>query len=116
MEQQHQPFRKEEVAAKLGAILGINRSPENYDLLTSALKETLDSNAVEKTTQAIKKAEALGFKIGVFVKLCSDPEIGKVVGYNKINDGFYPGDMYPVLVKFKRGIFEYGPNDLEITD
>jgi len=35
-------------------------------------------------------------------------------GFNTSSIGFYTGDRYPIIVKFKRGTFEYGADDLRL--
>lgn len=71
----------------------------------------------EAVAEAVKFAQEAGFVLEAPVRLQGNVngEIGKVAGYNERTAGFYPGTRYPILVKFERGTFEYGPEVLELV-
>ena len=72
--------------------------------------------AITEVGIAIEDAQRLGFASGKKVMLSNDPirEVGVVTGFNTSTVGFYTGDRYPIIVKWKRGTFEYGAGSLTL--
>lgn len=81
--------------------------------LMEGLKEPDGKN---KMKNEIAKAKELGFVEGAKAKLSHDDEVGEVVGHNEAIGGFYPRSRYPVIIKFKRGTFEYSLDQLELVE
>ena len=74
------------------------------------------ASSQEDVQEAIEESQKAGYKIGIKVTLRDDNEVGEIISYNQTTSGFYPGDRYPLIVKFpKRGTFEYGINSLDIA-
>jgi hypothetical protein len=114
MSKEYKPF---------GIGLGVEQLPTNekqteqlWDLLKPVFQEMNDPKQKNETQSAITEAKRLGFVPGVRVKLINDDEIGEVEGYNQAVGGFYSGSRYPILVRWERGVFEYGVNDLELVE
>jgi len=84
-----------------------------FDVFLGKLEKEPDGE--RKMRSAIADAKEKGFVIGAKVKLLKDKEVGEVVGYNEATGGFYPGSRYPLIVKFERGTFEYGPGLLKLA-
>jgi len=103
------------VAEILHAIKACKTTAE-LNQISDFVKET----KVEPTSvhEAIKQSKALGFEPGkkVMMKGDIDKEVGKVVKFNISTVGFYTGDRYPIIVKFERGTFEYGPDSLMLVE
>ncbi|HHH12259.1 MAG TPA: hypothetical protein ENJ77_00090 [Candidatus Moranbacteria bacterium] len=76
---------------------------EKLLLTTEQLKEMMEEGLEKKKIkEAIEKAKEAGFEPEAKVKI--EPfGRGVVVGYNENPDGYYPGDLYPVLVRLSSG-------------
>jgi len=96
------------------------KTPEEAEKLWNTLKPLVEGlkepDGEKKMSNEVAKAKELGFVPGAKAKLSHDAEVGEVVGYNEAVGGFYPGSKYPVLIKFERGTFEYGLEQLELVD
>ena len=96
----------------------VPETPEQADALWKVFKPEMSKETENLQTMraAIEKAKELGFVPGAPVRWMDDPEIGEVISYNESIGSFYPGSRYPVRVKFVRGTFEYGLEDLTLVE
>jgi len=99
-------------SGEAGIILGgIQNHPEGVNEIVDFYKE-IDNPTKAQVLTGINAVKKLGFVIGAKVKLPHDSEIGVVVSFNKANRGLYNGLCYPINVKFERGMFPYGADNL----
>ncbi|MBI4114694.1 MAG: hypothetical protein HY445_02530 [Candidatus Niyogibacteria bacterium] len=94
------------------------KTPEEIEKFWNLMKPLFESFKVPdgeaKTKNAIAEAKKRGFRPGTKAKLTHENEVGEVIGYNETADGPYPGSRYPILIKFKRGTYEYDLDQLEL--
>lgn len=93
--------------------------------LYKEMKQESDSISAEKFEAIINEAKKI-FPIGSIVNINGTGTIGEVVNYNQRKFGFYPGYLYPVLVRFIHVVndkhnstgmtFEFSTDQLKIAD
>lgn len=101
------------VAELLAAIKGCENETE-LTQVCDLIKEM--KKPLEAVTNAVADSIAQGFIIGKKVKMVGDDEVGEIMKYNLSTVGFYTGDRYPIIVKFKRGTFEYSVESLTLVE
>ncbi len=97
----------------LNALKLCNSQKEVDQVIDLAKTTTVSSDSVKK---AIRECEQQGFKPECKVMMVGDPdkEIGKLIKFNNSTIGFYAGNQYPMIVKFDRGTFEFGIDELTL--
>lgn len=63
---------------------------------------------------AISCAKEAGYVVGAKIRFILSDTCGVVMGYNNKTSGFYPGNIYPLLISSSRGNFEYALTDLTL--
>lgn len=83
-----------------------------YNLFKEMQAKRPSTATVDK---AILSVMQQGYVEGAGVTLWNMAEVGTIVGYNRTSGGHYPGDRYPLIVRFQRGTFEYGTEGLKLV-